>query len=84
MHVQPSARMPKRIVRFNCGRYFVRTIRREDVSDRWVSWLSDPWAIRALNLPRRPSQKKDVIDYMKRFDQDREPAVRKSKQQAVK
>ena len=64
-----NARPPKRIVRFQCGKYFARTIRREDASDRWASWLSDPWAMHVLNSPRRSFQKSDIIDYIKRFDQ---------------
>src|SRR6266702_4176909 len=64
-----NARPPKRMVRFQSGKYSVRTIRREDASDRWASWLSDPWAMHVLNSPRRSLQKSDIIDYIKRFDQ---------------
>jgi len=69
MHADKAPRMAKRDIRINCGRYFVRTIRRDDVSDRWARWLSDPWAMRALNLPARTMEKKDILDYLKNFDQ---------------
>ena len=69
MQVPRHARPPKRILRFDCGRYFVRTIRREDASDRWASWLSDPWAIRALNLRSRILNKQDILGYIRKFDQ---------------
>jgi RimJ/RimL family protein N-acetyltransferase len=64
-----SARPPKRIFRFNCGRYFARTIRREDTSERWASWLSDPWAMHTLNTPPRQLQKSDIVEFIKQFDQ---------------
>src|SRR5437868_2739749 len=69
MPVARRARPPKRDLRFDCGEYFIRTIRREDASDRWASWMSDGWAMRALNLPARTLRKKDVADYLRGFDQ---------------
>lgn len=67
--VPRKERPPKRIVRFQCGKYFVRTIRREDASDRWANWLSDPWAVHTLNSPPRKLQKSDITEYIKGFDQ---------------
>jgi len=69
MSTPRGARPPKRVLRFDCGRYFVRTIRREDASERWADWLSDPWATRVLNSPTRTMQKRDIAEYIKQFDQ---------------
>ena len=54
---------------FRCGRYFLRTVKREDASDRWASWLSDPWTVHVLNSAPRAFTKGDVVDYIKQFDQ---------------
>jgi RimJ/RimL family protein N-acetyltransferase len=70
--MQPSprnARPPKRTLRFHCGKYFARTIRREDASDTWASWLCDPWAMHTLNTPPRELRKSDIVEYIKQFDQ---------------
>jgi RimJ/RimL family protein N-acetyltransferase len=64
-----NKRHPKRIVRFQCGRYFARTIRREDASDRWASWLSDSWTKHVLNPPQQALKKSDIVEYIKKFDQ---------------
>jgi RimJ/RimL family protein N-acetyltransferase len=64
-----DARLPKRDLRFDCGKYFLRTIRREDASERWAGWMSDPWTIAALNLPPRQLQKPDIVAYLRGFDQ---------------
>jgi Acetyltransferase (GNAT) domain len=63
------AQPPKKELWFRCGRYFLRTVKREDASDRWASWLSDPWTVHVLNTAPRAFTKSDVIDYIKRFDQ---------------
>jgi len=60
---------PKKDVWFRCGRYFLRTIKREDASDRWAGWLSDPWTVHVLNTAPRAFTKSDVADYIKQFDQ---------------
>lgn len=68
----PSSVRPKSSKKelwYQCGRYFARTIRREDASDRWAIWLSDPWVINALNLVPRQLTKSDIADYIKQFDQ---------------
>ena len=54
---------------FRCGRYFLRTVKREDASDRWASWLSDPWTVHVLNSAPRAFTKSDVADYIRQFDQ---------------
>jgi RimJ/RimL family protein N-acetyltransferase len=59
----------KKEVWFRCGRYFLRTVKREDASDRWAGWLSDPWTVHVLNSAPRAFTKKDVAEYIKQFDQ---------------
>jgi RimJ/RimL family protein N-acetyltransferase len=54
---------------FRCGRYFLRTVKREDASDRWAGWLSDPWTVHVLNSAPRVFTKNDVADYIRGFDQ---------------
>ena len=64
---------PKRPARkelwFQCGRYFARTVRREDASERWARWLGDPWVVEALNLAPRVLTKDDIAGYIKQSDQ---------------
>jgi RimJ/RimL family protein N-acetyltransferase len=62
---QPS----KKDLWFRCGRYFLRTVKREDASDRWAGWLSDPWTVHVLNTAPRAFTKTDVADYIRQFDQ---------------
>ena len=69
MQAPPMERLRKREFRFDCGKYWVRTIKREDASDRWANWLSDPWAAGAMNLPARKLQKSDIANYIRQFDQ---------------
>jgi RimJ/RimL family protein N-acetyltransferase len=64
-HARPS----KKQLWFQSGRYFIRTIRREDASDRWAGWLSDMWTVNALNTAPRQLQKSDIAEYIKQFDQ---------------
>ena len=59
----------KKEVWFRCGRYFLRTVKREDASDRWAGWLSDPWTVHVLNSAPRAFTRKDVADYIRQFDQ---------------
>jgi RimJ/RimL family protein N-acetyltransferase len=63
------ARFPKKDLWFRSGRYFLRTVKREDASDRWAGWLSDPWTVHVLNSAPRPFTKSDVADYIRQFDQ---------------
>src|SRR6201995_474468 len=63
------ATAPKKDIWFRSGRYFLRTVKREDASDRWAAWLSDPWTVHVLNTTPRAFTKSDVADYIKQFDQ---------------
>jgi RimJ/RimL family protein N-acetyltransferase len=69
MQTPRNARAPKRTLRFDCGKYVVRTIKREDASDRWATWLSDSWVTRVMNSPARSMTRSDIIDYIRQFDQ---------------
>jgi RimJ/RimL family protein N-acetyltransferase len=64
-----NARPGKKELWFQCGRYFLRTVKREDASDRWAGWLSDPWTTHALNSAPRQLEKTDIAEYIKQFDQ---------------
>jgi RimJ/RimL family protein N-acetyltransferase len=64
-----SERLSKREVWFKCNRYFLRTIKREDASDRWAEWLSDPWTVHVLNTSPARIGKREIADYIKQFDQ---------------
>jgi RimJ/RimL family protein N-acetyltransferase len=64
-----TARPGKKEVWFNCGRYFLRTIRREDASERWAAWLTDPWTMHVLNTSPMKIGKSGIADYIKQFDQ---------------
>jgi RimJ/RimL family protein N-acetyltransferase len=67
--MQAPQRAGKKDLWFRCGRYFLRTVKREDASDRWAGWLSDPWTVHVLNTAPRAFTKSDVADYIKQFDQ---------------
>lgn len=62
-------RLPKTTLWVPCGDVFLRTIKREDASDRWAEWLADPWTLATLNPPRTPLTRKDLADYIRGFDQ---------------
>jgi RimJ/RimL family protein N-acetyltransferase len=64
-----DTRPSKKELWFRCGKYFVRTIRRQDASDRWAGWLTDSWTVHVLNSPPRKLQKTEIVDYIKQFDQ---------------
>ena len=65
----PSQQPRKKELWFPCGRYFLRTIRREDASERWAGWLSDPHIVHVLNTAPKTLQKSDIADYIRQFDQ---------------
>ena len=69
MQQAPQERPKKKDLWFQSGNYILRTIKREDASDRWASWLSDPWTIHVLNPAAKPYGKSDIVDYIKQFDQ---------------
>ncbi len=62
-------RLGKQQLWFPAGRYFLRTIKREDASQRWADWLSDPWTVHVLNTSPRQMTKAEIVDYIKTFDQ---------------
>jgi len=62
-------RPSKKQLWFQCGRYYARTVRREDASDRWAQWLGDPWVVEALNLAPRTLTRDDIAGYIKQSDQ---------------
>jgi RimJ/RimL family protein N-acetyltransferase len=67
--MQAPPRTGKKQLWFRCGRYFLRTAKREDASDRWAGWLSDPWTVHVLNSAPRAFTRADVADYIRQFDQ---------------
>lgn len=64
-----TERLPKSALWFPCGNVFLRTIKREDASERWAAWLADPWTVNAVNPPRATLGKKEIVDYIRSFDQ---------------
>src|ERR1700753_1055247 len=64
-----NAKPSRKDVWFKCNRYFLRTIKREDASDRWAQWLADPWTVHVLNTSPVRIEKKDIADYIRQFDQ---------------
>jgi RimJ/RimL family protein N-acetyltransferase len=62
-------KMPKKIVRVDCGKYFLRTLKSEDASDRWASWMADPKNLRLLNSAPRVMTRNDIVTYIEQFDQ---------------
>jgi RimJ/RimL family protein N-acetyltransferase len=69
MQTSRSARPKKQELWFQCGKYFLRTIKREDASDRWAGWFADSWTMHVLNTAPKKLQKSDIADYIKQFDQ---------------
>lgn len=65
---RPS-KIPKQNVRIYSDKYLVRTVKLDDASDRWASWMSDPETMHMLNSLARHWKKNDVIDYIKQFDE---------------
>jgi RimJ/RimL family protein N-acetyltransferase len=56
-------------IKIEAGKYLVRTLLVEDVSDRLAAWLSDADIQYALNARAKIWSKDDVVDYVKGFDQ---------------
>lgn len=69
MQQDRKAKPRKHELWFPCGRYFIRTIKREDASDRWAGWLADSWTVHVLNSAPTRLQKSDIAEYIKQFDQ---------------
>lgn len=60
---------PKIDVEVDCGDYLLRTLRPEDASDRWASWMVQQKNLRLLNLPPKAMARADVAAYIGQFDQ---------------
>ena len=69
MPTSHTVKIPKKVARIHCGEYLLRTIKEEDASDRWASWMSDPDAMYLLNSPAKQWSKSDVVKYIRQFDQ---------------
>ena len=69
MPTSHTVKIPKKVARIHCGEYLLRTIKEEDASDRWASWMSDPDAMYLLNSPAKQWSKSDVVNYIRQFDQ---------------
>ncbi|SRR6266700_536165 len=67
--MQTPAKITKTIVRIESENYLVRTVKLDDASDRWASWMSDPEAVHMLNAPAKTLHKSDIVKYIKQFDQ---------------
>ena len=69
MPAPQQPKIPKKIVRVDCGKYFLRTLKSEDASDRWASWMADPKNLRLLNSAPRVMTRNDLVTYVEQFDQ---------------
>jgi RimJ/RimL family protein N-acetyltransferase len=69
MRAPQQPKLPKKIVRVDCGKYFLRTLKSEDASDRWASWMADPKNLRLLNSAPRVMTRNDIVTYIEQFDQ---------------
>jgi RimJ/RimL family protein N-acetyltransferase len=69
MPAPKQSKVPKKIVRVDCGKYFLRTLRSEDASDRWASWMADPKNLRLVNSAPRVMTRNDIVTYIEQFDQ---------------
>jgi RimJ/RimL family protein N-acetyltransferase len=69
MRPRHQSKIPKKIIHVDCGKYFLRTLKSEDASERWAEWMTDPKNLRLLNSAPRAMTKSDIISYIKQFDQ---------------
>jgi RimJ/RimL family protein N-acetyltransferase len=69
MRLSPAPNLPKKNVQLDCGNYFLRTLKSDDASDRWASWMSDPKNLRLLNSAPKSMTRKDIVGYIDSFDQ---------------
>jgi RimJ/RimL family protein N-acetyltransferase len=63
------AKLAKKTVNLDCGKYLVRTVTVDDASDRWGGWMADPEASQLLNAPPRVLTKSEIAAYIASFDQ---------------
>jgi RimJ/RimL family protein N-acetyltransferase len=68
-HSSTPKNISKKNIRIECGKYLLRTIKKDDACDRWASWMSDPQAIYQMNLSPRSWTKDKVLQYIRQFDQ---------------
>ena len=69
MQAPQQPKLPKRKIRVDCGKFFLRTLTREDATDRWASWMSDPGNLRLLNSAPQVMTRGDIATYIGQFDQ---------------
>jgi RimJ/RimL family protein N-acetyltransferase len=62
-------KIPRKTVNLDCGKYLVRTVTTDDASDRWATWMADPEASHMMNAPAKALKKRDIVTYIKSFDQ---------------
>jgi RimJ/RimL family protein N-acetyltransferase len=62
------SKIPKKKIRIDCGRYWVRTLTTDDASERWASWM-DEKSRRLVNAAPQAMTQSDVAAYIKQFDQ---------------
>src|SRR6185437_14999771 len=60
---------PKRKIQLDCGKYFLRTLQREDATDQWASWMAEPKNLRLLNSAPKVMTRADIEMYIDQFDQ---------------
>src|SRR5689334_8844871 len=56
-------------VQVDCGKYVLRTLTKDDASDRWAAWMSDPKNVRLLNSAPKAMTRDDIVAYIEKFDQ---------------
>jgi RimJ/RimL family protein N-acetyltransferase len=64
-----AAPLPKRDVSLDCDKFLIRTLKDDDASDRWASWMSDPGNLRLLNSAPKAMTRDDIAKYISQFDQ---------------
>jgi RimJ/RimL family protein N-acetyltransferase len=69
MRAPQQAKVPRKNVWIDCGNYFLRTLRSDDASDRWASWMADPGNLRLVNVAPTAMTRNDVAAYIEQFDQ---------------
>lgn len=67
--MRTPAKIPRKAVRLDCGKYLVRTATVDDASDRWAGWMADPEASQLLNARPQILTKRDIAAYIGSFDQ---------------
>jgi RimJ/RimL family protein N-acetyltransferase len=69
MAAQQQSKPPKINVQIDCGKYFLRSLKPGDASERWAGWMADRRSVRLLNVPARVMTRQDVAAYIRQFDQ---------------